>query len=126
MSATAQMAAFDGKGDPLFHGGVLESGFTLPIRDITATQSTYDLLVNATNCSVTTTKFWTSAHMPRYSSTLDCLRAAPYETIMAVVNSTAPSADKVWQPTVDGVFLKRTLREAFEKGLHAKVSVNKL
>jgi hypothetical protein len=43
---------------------------------------------------------------------------------MAAVNSSAISAVELWQPTVDGVFLKCTLREAFEKGLYTKAGVN--
>ncbi|EGO01172.1 hypothetical protein SERLA73DRAFT_159669 [Serpula lacrymans var. lacrymans S7.3] len=115
ISALAQMVAFDGQLDGLFAGAVMESGTATPIGDISYGQTNYDIIVAAANC--------TSAE-----DTLGCLRAAPYEAILDGVLATAPllsyqSLDTSWHPMVDGVILKRSIRQSLAAGTYARVPV---
>lgn len=114
VSVIDQILTNDGENDGLFRGAVMESGFSQPTSDITAGQPIYDHLVASTNCTTA-------------SSTLECLRAAPYNALMRAVDSTPSifsysSLDLTWPPRVDGIFLKRTPRESLEAGQYAQVS----
>lgn len=76
-------------------------------------QRYYDYLVQKTECS--------SA-----SSTLDCLRQLPAQTLLDVVNTTpaqfSPHAlNFTWSLSVDGVLLNKTLKESIRLGQYAKV-----
>ena len=62
------MLTNNGDTEGLFSGAVMQSGFPLPLNNYTQLQSTYDALVNATNCTTA-------------SDTLDCLRQLPFETL---------------------------------------------
>lgn len=97
-----------------------ESGSALPIHDITfqANQDNYDFLVEQANC--------TSA-----SDTLNCLRQAPYQTILDAVLQTTPllsyqALNISWQPQVDGVFLKQSVRQSLSQGKYARVRLVRL
>ncbi|KAI9454047.1 carotenoid ester lipase precursor [Lactarius psammicola] len=100
-SVSLQMLANGGKTEGLFRAAFMQSGSPTPIGDITNGQQYYDDLVERTDCSGS-------------SDTLACLRAAPYEKLKAVIDSsrfrsgqeTIPeSLALAWQPRADGVFL---------------------
>lgn len=113
ISVADHLVTNDGDNAGLFRGAVLQSGFAWPTTDIEVGQSVYDGLVASTNCTAA-------------RSTLDCLRAAPYDAIMRAVNATPAdfgytSLNLTWVPRVDGGFLQRTPRESLEAGKYAKV-----
>jgi acetylcholinesterase len=69
------MANNEGHPDGLFRGGFMESGSFLRSSDITAGQVTYNQIVAETGCN-------------NSSNTLDCLRKAPFDALMAAINKT--------------------------------------
>jgi len=78
-------------------------------------QATYDQLVNFTGC----------ASAP---DTLECLRAAPYATLVDAVNTTpsflSPNGlDLTWQVSIDGELVQRSLREYLNEGCYARIPV---
>ncbi|KIJ66167.1 hypothetical protein HYDPIDRAFT_87569 [Hydnomerulius pinastri MD-312] len=116
ISIWLQMTAFDGELNGLFSGAVTQSGFAQPLHQLNESQPIYDQMVEYTNCTTPAGG----------NSTLDCLRALPYETLMSAVNKIPPllsyqSLDTSFRPTVDGVMFKRTTRQSLEAGLYAKV-----
>ena len=56
----------------------MESGFPLPVGDITEGQPFYDVLVNETGCQ-------------GKPDTLQCLREAPFEELVKAINDTPSS-----------------------------------
>ncbi|KAJ6469752.1 Alpha/Beta hydrolase protein [Mycena vitilis] len=99
----------------LFHGAFMESGAAASMPHITEGQPQYDHLVVATNCTDAT-------------DSLDCLRHAPFDTLMLAINQTPnifsySSLGNVWKPRVDGDFLKQDPFIALSRGLHAKVPI---
>ncbi|KAF9224875.1 alpha/beta-hydrolase [Gyrodon lividus] len=116
ISTMLQMVAYDGQLDGLFHGAVMESGSATPMHDIGTfqeAQKNYDFIVDQTNCTSAT-------------DTLNCLRQAPYESIVNAVLETIPllsyqALNTSWQPLVDGVFLKQSARQALKQGKYARV-----
>ncbi|KAI9454048.1 Alpha/Beta hydrolase protein [Lactarius psammicola] len=101
ISVSLQMLANGGKTEGLFRAAFMQSGSPTPIGDITNGQQYYDELVERTNCSGS-------------SDTLACLRAASYEKLKAVIDSsrfrsgqqtTPESLVPAWQPRADGIFL---------------------
>ncbi|KII88128.1 hypothetical protein PLICRDRAFT_140103 [Plicaturopsis crispa FD-325 SS-3] len=115
ISVADHIVTNDGDNAGLFRGAVLQSGFAWPTTDIEVGQSVYDGLVASTNCTAA-------------RSTLDCLRAAPYDALMRAVNATPAdfgytSLNLTWVPRVDGGFLQRTPRESLEAGKYSKVPV---
>lgn len=73
----------------------------------------HDGLVAATNCSSAV-------------NTLDCLRGVPATAITAYVNTTPPQFNQyginlTWSLTVDGIVLKKTLKESIRAGEYAKI-----
>ncbi|KAJ7132220.1 Alpha/Beta hydrolase protein [Mycena epipterygia] len=100
---------------PIFHGAFMQSGSTSSIPPITQGQPQYDQLVAATNCT-------------QAADTLDCLRYAPYEDLMAAINQTPnifsySSLGNVWKPRVDGDILTQDPSIILSRGLHAKVPI---
>ena len=76
-------------------------------------QAIYDHMVQFTGC--------TSA-----SNTLECLRSAPYATLMDAVNTTpsflSPNGmDLSWGMSVDGDLIKKTLYQYILEGCYARV-----
>ncbi|KAN0094321.1 Alpha/Beta hydrolase fold [Tylopilus felleus] len=115
ISVMLQMVAYDGQLNGLFRGVVMESGAASPIHDIAfpPAQEKYNFLLERTNC--------TSA-----SDTLDCLRQAPYESIRDAVLQTPPllsyqALNTSWQPMIDGVFLKQSIRQSLRQGSYPRV-----
>ncbi|KIJ11923.1 hypothetical protein PAXINDRAFT_118603 [Paxillus involutus ATCC 200175] len=117
ISIWLQMIAFDGELNGLFSGAVTQSGFASPMDSLGVNQPIYDQMVEYTNCT-----------NPVGNSTLDCLRAAPYESLISAVNMVPPllsyqSLATSFGPVLDGVMFKRTPRQALEAGLYAKIPI---
>ncbi|KAF8452562.1 Alpha/Beta hydrolase protein [Boletus edulis BED1] len=115
ISVMLQMVAYDGQLGGLFQGAVMESGSASPMHDITIQQAQddYDFLVEQANCTAA-------------NDTLNCLRQAPYQTIINAVLQTTPllsyqALNISWRPLVDGVFLKQSTRQSLSEGKYARV-----
>ncbi|KAF8836991.1 alpha/beta-hydrolase [Paxillus ammoniavirescens] len=116
ISTMLQMVAYDGQLDGLFHGAVMESGSASPMHDITSfqqAQDNYDFIVGQTNCTSAT-------------DTLDCLRQAPYQSIINAVLQATPllsyqALNTSWGPLVDGVFFKQSARQSLKQGKYARI-----
>ncbi|KAH0831215.1 Alpha/Beta hydrolase protein [Lanmaoa asiatica] len=111
VSAMLHMVAYDGQLDGLFQAAVMISGSAAPMHDITAqlAQDNYDFLVEQTGCTTS-------------NDTLDCLRQAPYQSILDAVLQTTPllsyqAINTTWGPLVDGVFLKQSIRHTNDQFL---------
>ena len=62
------------------------------------------------------------------TDTLECLRAAPYATLMDAVGTTpslsSPSGlDITWRISVDGDLMKKTMRQYVSEGSYARVPI---
>lgn len=73
----------------------------------------HDGLVAATGCSSAT-------------DTLDCLRGVPAQSIIDYVNTTPPQFNQyginiTWSLSVDGILLKKTLKEYVRAGEYANI-----
>ncbi|KIK97314.1 hypothetical protein PAXRUDRAFT_766008 [Paxillus rubicundulus Ve08.2h10] len=115
ISTMLQMVAYDGQLNGLFHGAVMESGSASPMRDIAfqEAQDNYDFIVAQTDCTSAT-------------DTLDCLRQAPYQSILDAVLQTTPllsyqALNTSWEPLVDGVFFKQSARQSLKQGKYARI-----
>jgi carboxylesterase type B len=102
-----------GNPDGLFRAAFMQSGSPTPVGNITGGQPYYDFLVEYTKCS-------------NCSDTLACLRAAPYDTLQAAINSTPSflsyqSLVDVWQPLADGVFLTDHPQKLVQQGKVARI-----
>ena len=78
-------------------------------------QAPYDHLVQFTGCS--------SAQ-----DTLECLRAAPYDTLKAAVDTTpsflSPNGvDFTWGISIDGEFVQKSLKQYIEEGCYARIPI---
>ena len=73
ISVAMQMLVSGGDTEGLFRGAFMQSGSPTPTGDFTEGQRYYDALVAATGCSGAV-------------DTLQCLREAPFETLMDAVN----------------------------------------
>lgn len=81
--------------------GFQESGSMYALRNMSAGQPYYDQLVEYTKCS-------------GQADTLDCLRRAPYEQLIAAVNLTPTTYNYTthnlaWQPRLDGEVFARVI-----------------
>ncbi|KAJ7640708.1 sterol esterase [Mycena polygramma] len=102
---------------PLLKDILQESGspLTLPSVDDAQSQSHYDGLVAANNCSAS-------------SDTLDCLRRVPFDALMATVNKTSDvlsysSLSNVWRPYVDGDVVVYDPLISVSRGFYAKIPI---
>ncbi|OAA36779.1 Carboxylesterase, type B [Beauveria brongniartii RCEF 3172] len=81
ISVFDQMALYGGNanysGKPLFRGAIMNSGSVIPTERVNSTraQAIFDAVVAAANCTHTTT------------TSLECLREAPFETFYRAANS---------------------------------------
>ncbi|KAM3443235.1 hypothetical protein NHJ13734_002009 [Beauveria thailandica] len=81
ISVFGQMALYGGNanysGKPLFRGAITNSGGVIPTERVNSTraQAIFDAVVDAANCTNTTT------------TSLECLREAPFETFYRAANS---------------------------------------
>jgi carboxylesterase type B len=62
-----------GNTEGLFHGAFMQSGFPLPVGDITHGQKDYDIFAQNAGC-------------PKAGDTLECLRNVPASTFQAAVD----------------------------------------
>jgi cholinesterase len=106
-----QMAAFGGRDDKLFRGGIMQSGSLILTMNSTAAQQSYDYLVMATNCS-------------DEADTLQCLREVPFDAINGAVNSTTSTEIfNAYFPTVDGDLVKNYGSLSMDAGEIVKVPI---
>ncbi|KAG9308832.1 Alpha/Beta hydrolase protein [Chiua virens] len=108
ISVAFHMITNDGNSDGLFRAAIMQSGSTIPIKDITYGQPYYDALVAATECS-------------GFTDTLQCLREAPYKILLDAMNQSPgilsyQSVDLAWMPRMDGVFLKANPQYLVQQG----------
>jgi carboxylesterase type B len=75
ISTAAHLVTNGGDNEGLFRAAIMDSGAPLYVGDITHGQPSYDFIVAQTGCS--------GAH-----DTLECLREAPFESLMRATNST--------------------------------------
>lgn len=106
-----QLVAYDGQHDDLFRAAILESGSPVALfGDASSWQGYYDALVKKTGCD--------SA-----SSSLECLRELPWETLNNVFNST--TALSVATPpltaVIDGDFMTAQASQLLLAGKFAHV-----
>ena len=73
ISVALQMLTNGGDTEGLFRGAFMQSGSPIPVGDITEGQQFYDALVDSAGCA-------------RAMDTLQCLREAPFETLMNAIN----------------------------------------
>jgi len=113
VSVATHMVAFDGNPEGLYHAGFMQSGGPTPVGDITEFQPFYDMLVSATGCADS-------------CDSLECLRSVSEDAFEAGVN-TIPAINSnlslhlVYQPAVDGRFLKDDPQKLVLKGNVANI-----
>ncbi|KAG9308805.1 Alpha/Beta hydrolase protein [Chiua virens] len=113
VSVGLHMVTNGGNPDGLFRAAFMQSGSPIPVGDITQGQPYYNSLVAATGCSSST-------------DTLQCLREAPYETLLNAVNQSPgifsyQSLALAWLPRVDGVFLTDDPQNLVRQGSVANI-----
>ncbi|KAF4872667.1 Lipase 1 [Colletotrichum siamense] len=108
VSIYSHMMAYGGRNDGLFRGAILQSGGAFPLTppNTTAFQSTFDSLVNGTNCS--------SVVNGNASDKLDCIRKLPVEEFRAKVGSSTGQS-------VDGDFTRTSIQKALPAGQYIKI-----
>ncbi len=80
-----------GDTEGLFRAAIMNSGTSVPTRDVTEVQGTYDFVVNQVGCSNAT-------------DTLACLRSASADNLLAAAKM-VPSDNTPFLPRVDGSFV---------------------
>ncbi|KAF9810804.1 hypothetical protein IEO21_06784 [Rhodonia placenta] len=110
-----QMIMNNGDAQGLFRAAVMESGSAYALRNVSAAQGYYDLLVNYTGCS-------------GQADTLACLREAPAEQIVEAVNLTPTTFNYTghnlaWQPRLDRDLFVRNPQHSLLMGLYTKVPI---
>ncbi|KAG9516949.1 lipase 3 precursor, partial [Aureobasidium melanogenum] len=107
------------KGQPLFRGGIMDSGSILPAEPVTApkAQAVFDAVAKNAGCNST-------------ADVLDCLRALPYEQYLAAANSmpgflSYSSNNLAYLPRPDpsNNFYNVSPEISFSKGAYAKVPI---
>lgn len=96
-SVGAHLVAYGGRDDKLFRAGIMESGNPVnyaPYRDGGFYQPSYNAIVKQTGCNTSI-------------DTLDCLRSVPYAKLNAVLNQTAFTTIRPFNPIVDGDFIQK-------------------
>ncbi|KAI5236686.1 lipase 2 [Aureobasidium subglaciale] len=109
-SVGAQLLAYNGRDDGLFHGAIAESG--APIGpgvdfDVDDWEPIIANISKATGCQGT-------------GSVLDCLRKVPVDQLNAVINSTVTRGAR-YGPVVDGDWFTQTATRALANGDFLKV-----
>ncbi|TFK88164.1 carotenoid ester lipase precursor [Polyporus arcularius HHB13444] len=84
---------YTNSGDPegLFRAAIMNSGTSVPTRDLTEVQGTYDFVVNQVGCSNAT-------------DTLACLRSVPADSLLNAANMVS-NDNTPFLPRVDGSFV---------------------
>lgn len=112
-SVARHMMAFDGRDDGLFRAGIMASGrFFADDLDMAAAQPKYDTLVSLTGCQ---------GGGAAGSSSLQCLRALPFEKLNAAVNSS--TALLTWGPMIDGDMIARSSLQQFLDGSYLQIPI---
>ncbi|KAK7964975.1 hypothetical protein PG988_009979 [Apiospora saccharicola] len=112
-SVARHMMAFDGRDDGLFRAGILASGrFFADDLDMTATQSNYDTLVSKAGCQ---------GGDGAAGSSLEYLRALPFEKLNAAINSSTELL--TWGPMVDGDMIARSSHQQFLDGAYLQIPI---
>jgi carboxylesterase type B len=109
-SVGAQLLAYNGRNDNLFHGAIAESGAPVgpgPDFDVADWEPVIANISRATGCTGS-------------GSVLDCLRKVPVDQLNAVINSTVTRAAR-YGPVIDGDWFTQTASEALAKGDFLKV-----
>ncbi|KAJ7192633.1 carotenoid ester lipase precursor [Mycena pura] len=113
ISVASHLLTNGGNNEGLFRAAIMDSGAPLWVGDITHGQPYYDFIVQHTGCS-------------RAPDTLDCLRKAPFDTLMRATNSTPDmfsyqSLAESFVVRVDGVFLTDNPQQLVKRGSVSKV-----
>ncbi|KAE9396133.1 alpha beta-hydrolase [Gymnopus androsaceus JB14] len=115
ISVALHMVTNGGDTEGLFRAGFMESGSPIPVGSITDGQVYYDEIVEFCGCSDS-------------DDTLDCLRDAPYDTLVDAINQTPgifayQSLNLAWLPRVDGVFLTADPQVLVQQGQVAAIPI---
>ncbi|KAJ7292203.1 carotenoid ester lipase precursor [Mycena rebaudengoi] len=113
ISTASHLVTNGGNNEGLFRAAIMDSGAPIWVGDITHGQRYYDFIVQHTGCS-------------RARDTLDCLRKAPFDTLMRATNSTPDmfsyqSLAESFIVRVDGVFLTDNPQQLVKRGSVSKV-----
>ncbi|GJE92627.1 carotenoid ester lipase precursor [Phanerochaete sordida] len=113
LSVALHMTTNGGDAEGLFRGAFMQSGAPLAVGDISGGQADYDRIVADAGCAAA-------------RDTLQCLREAPFETLLQAANGSpalfGPSALNLsWQPRVDGVFVTDVPQTLVKQGSVADV-----
>ncbi|KAF8172558.1 carotenoid ester lipase precursor [Mycena galopus ATCC 62051] len=113
MSTTFLSLDNNKNSNALFRGAFLQSGPAVHVAPISDGQFDYDELVAATNCTASI-------------DSLNCLRGAPFDTLVAAVNNTADifayrSLNLVWAPSIDGDIIQQDPWVSISEGSYAKI-----
>jgi carboxylesterase type B len=109
-SVAAQLLAYNGRNDGLFHGAIAESGNPIgPSPDFTVAdwEPVIANISRATGCTGS-------------GSVLDCLRKVPTDKLNAVINSTVTRGAR-YGPAIDGDWFTQTASQQLAKGDFLKV-----
>ena len=104
------LVAYNGRDDHLFRGAIMESGNALQANAMfTADHYTpmYQALVDNVNCT-------------EAIDVLACLRATPFDTINAAVNTTNAT---LWNPVLDGDMFTKLASYQLEAGEYVHVPI---
>lgn len=95
MSVGYHLAAYGGRDDGLFRGGIMESGGTIAASpaNYTGYQAHYDELAGQVGCSDVV-------------DSLQCLREVPFEKLNAALNTTSGNSDFNFGPVIDGDIIR--------------------
>ncbi|KAH9926325.1 alpha/beta-hydrolase [Epithele typhae] len=115
MSVAYQMLLNDGNNEGLFRAAVAQSGSPIPTGDVADLQDTYDAVVSQVGCATA-------------ADTLECLRGASVESIVAAAGTLGGQFSYQgtggvlqWIPHADGVFLTDLPQRLILKGAVARV-----
>ncbi|KAH0040810.1 carboxylesterase family protein, partial [Aureobasidium melanogenum] len=109
-SVGAQLLAYNGRNDSLFHAAIAESGAPVGLQpdfDIEDWEPVIANISKATGCNGA-------------GSVLDCLRKVPTDKLNSVINSTLTLGAR-YGPVVDGDWFTQTASQALAKGDFLKV-----
>ncbi|KAJ4295578.1 hypothetical protein N0V90_007591 [Kalmusia sp. IMI 367209] len=110
-SVGMHLIAYNGRDDKLFRSAIMESGAPIAVSDPDRKsffQGAYQNLTKNTGCSDAT-------------DTLECLRALPYETLNAAINTTA--LNSIWFPQIDGDIIARHSSQQLSDGAFVHVPI---
>ncbi|KAK6000930.1 hypothetical protein QM012_003013 [Aureobasidium pullulans] len=109
-SVGAQLLAYNGRNDNLFHGAIAESGAPVGLQPDFHVEDWEPVIANiskATGCNGA-------------GSVLDCLRKVPTDKLNSVINSTLTQGAR-YGPVIDGDWFTQTASQALAKGDFLKV-----